>query len=69
MPKLKFELVETDCKRCGRKVTTGSRSLHGADGLKAELGGICSRCIKPEEETRILDGQAEAILSRATHAY
>ena len=63
-----FRLVKANCKRCGGGIVTGNRSLYGADALKAELGGICSRCITPEEERRILSGQARAILKGVADA-
>jgi Protein of unknown function (DUF2688) len=65
MPEIRVSLVKTSCKRCGCDLYTGSRSLYGADELKAELGGICTTCITPEEEARILRGQADAILEQA----
>lgn len=60
-----FHLVQTACRRCGKPIMTGSRSLVGADDLKAQLGEICGQCITPEEEAMILEGQAQAILRTA----
>jgi hypothetical protein len=54
MKKSKFQLIETTCKRCGKKVFTGNRSLFGFDKEKAELDRICSDCITPEEQNKIL---------------
>jgi Protein of unknown function (DUF2688) len=68
MTTTKFTLVKSNCKRCGCVVLTGNRSLLGADGLKAELGGICSRCVTPAEEARILEGQATTILEAIANA-
>lgn len=45
----KFQLIKTNCKRCGRELYTGNRSLFGLDEAKKKLGGICSECITPEE--------------------
>ncbi|BAY58540.1 hypothetical protein NIES2135_54130 [Leptolyngbya boryana NIES-2135] len=59
----KIEVIHTPCKRCGCDLVTTSRSIHGADVLKAELGSICERCITPEERERILHGIANQILS------
>jgi ribosomal protein L37E len=48
--KKKFELIETTCRRCGKKIYTGNRSLFGFDKEKAELDRICDSCITPEEK-------------------
>jgi len=53
--RVKFELIETTCKRCGVKLYTGSRSLFGLDKEKKEFERICSKCITPEEQRRILE--------------
>lgn len=53
--KVKFQLVETTCKRCGVKLYTGNRSLCGFDKEKKELDRVCSKCITPEEQRRILE--------------
>jgi len=58
----RFKLVKGHCRRCGAGIVTGNRSLHGAEALGAESGGICARCITPEEEARIPEGLMRAIL-------
>jgi len=52
--KTKFRLLKTTCRRCGKVVFTGNRSLYGFDKEKAELDRICKNCITPEEQNRIL---------------
>lgn len=52
--KIKFQLVETTCKRCGVKLYTGNRSLFGMDKEKKEFERICSKCITPEEQRKLL---------------
>jgi hypothetical protein len=47
--KRKFQLIETTCKRCGKKLLTGNRSLFGNDQMKAKLDRICYECCTPEE--------------------
>jgi RNase P subunit RPR2 len=54
MRKSRFTLIQTTCKRCGKPLMTGSRSLFGFDKEKAELDRICKNCITPEEQSRIL---------------
>ena len=54
MKKQKFQLIETTCKRCGKKLFTGNRSLFGFDKEKSELGRICKNCITSEENNRLL---------------
>lgn len=51
--KAKFYLYQTTCRRCGKPVTTGSRSLFGNDEVKSRLDRICSECITPEEQAEI----------------
>ena len=54
MRKSKFQLVQTTCRRCGKTLYTGNRSLFGFDKEKAELDRICKECITPEEQQMIL---------------
>lgn len=49
----KFRIVTTKCRRCGRQVGTGNKSLWGNDKAKAKLDRICSDCITPEEREAI----------------
>jgi len=53
MKRKRFYLVETTCKRCGKPLMTGNRSLFGMDKEKAELDRICSACITAEEKERL----------------
>ncbi len=53
MKNQKFKLIATTCRRCGKPVTTGNRSLYGNDAAKAKLDRICSDCITPEEAAEI----------------
>jgi hypothetical protein len=55
MKKQKFRLIETTCKRCGKKLFTGNRSLYGFDKEKTELDRLCKDCITPEENKRLLN--------------
>lgn len=57
----KYSIVMTKCRRCGKPLATGNRSLYGADQLKKRLGSICEGCITDEERHEILDGQRKAI--------
>ena len=54
MKKAKFRLMETTCRKCGKPLMTGNRSLFGLDQAKAKLDRICKDCITPEEQSEIL---------------
>jgi ribosomal protein L32 len=54
MRKAKFELIETTCKRCGKKLFTGNRSLYGFDEQKKRLDRLCGDCITPKERQELL---------------
>jgi hypothetical protein len=56
----RIKIVQTQCKRCGKPISTLSGSLLGADALRAELGEICGACITPDENQRILEGTMQA---------
>ncbi|EMK0110373.1 DUF2688 domain-containing protein [Escherichia coli] len=68
MPNRKIEIVTTNCRRCGKSISTLSRSLIGADALREELGGICGDCITPEERQRIEQGTLQAALRQCAAA-
>nr|AAY97972.1 KleB [Plasmid pMCBF1]ABO36609.1 KleB protein [uncultured bacterium pMCBF6] len=68
MSKGKIEIVKTACQRCGAPISMLSRSLFGADDLHVELGGICSACLTPEEDRRILEGTMQAALAAIAEA-
>jgi hypothetical protein len=53
--KKRIGIVPTKCKRCGRKIYTANRSIHGLDKLKEALGSICSNCATDEEIGEIQD--------------
>lgn len=53
MKNKKFELIKTICRRCGKSIYTGNRSLYGLNKSKAELDRICKDCITPEEKHKI----------------
>jgi len=57
-------LVSAQCKYCGRRVMTASRSPLGLDKLKAEFGTVCSDCITPEEEQHLLQRMGSALVER-----
>ena len=50
----RFRLIPTSCRRCGKPLYTGNRSLYGFDKEKRELDRICEKCITPEEKERML---------------
>ena len=60
MKRPKFQLIKTECKRCGTPLYTGNRSLWGADSAKAKYGNICNKCMTPEERAEMQDQIAHA---------
>lgn len=62
----KIQIITTTCRRCSKPLATLSRSIHGADQLKAQYDRICESCITPQEQQAILEGQAAAILNRGS---
>ena len=57
----RIELVLAPCKRCGRLITTTSRSLYGLDSLKAQVGVICQTCASSEEQLEIAHNIGKAL--------
>ena len=54
-------LVDTSCERCGKPLSTLSRSLFRQfDDLKAKRGILCSACTTPEEREQITRDQMAA---------
>ncbi len=68
MRKPKFKLIQTSCRRCGEKIFTANRSLHGNDALKADLGSICQNCTTAAEEEKMLNASAANILRQTRHS-
>lgn len=50
----RIKLVETTCRRCGKKITTGNRSIHGYPEQKKRLDRICEDCITDDEKAELL---------------
>lgn len=65
MRRRRIEILKSSCRRCGVELYTASRSITGADALKARLGSICEECTTDEERDEILNGTAAAILGGA----
>ena len=59
--RMKFQLLTTTCRRCGKSIVTGNRSLFGADAAKARLDRICEACITPDELAEIRGEQRKAV--------
>ncbi|EHW7386048.1 DUF2688 domain-containing protein [Escherichia coli] len=64
MPNPKIEIINTNCRRCGKSIRVLSRSIIGADALHAELGSICGDCITPAEKQRIEEETLQVALRR-----
>lgn len=52
----RFRLMETTCKRCGKPLVTGNRSLNGNEDLKKKFERICGSCMTPEEKNELIFG-------------
>ena len=48
--KSKIRIETTTCRRCGKNLTTFSRSLWGLNDLKEKFGRICSDCVTADED-------------------
>lgn len=64
MARRRFHLITTTCRRCGRPVATGNRSLYGLDALKAQWDRICQSCMTPEESDALLRTMGEQIVAQ-----
>ena len=42
-------LINTKCKRCGKPLTTLSKSIWGAEDARSKYAEICSSCMTDEE--------------------
>lgn len=57
----KISIVTTKCKRCGKSLSTTSRSLLGLDAEKIAFGDVCKDCVTPEEMQSILNVQGKEL--------
>ncbi len=62
--KTKFKLIACGCRRCGKQILTGNRSLYGADEAKAKYGRICSDCATEQENYEMNMAIGKAIAER-----
>ena len=62
MKRKRFYLYKTKCKRCGKEIFTGNKSLFGLDALKEQLGKICQNCITPKEK-RLLESARPRVVN------
>lgn len=61
-----FHLIATTCRRCGKPLMTGSRSLWGAENARAKFAEICSDCITPEDRAEMEQAVNAAVLTKVT---
>ena len=59
MPRIKLLIVA--CKRCGKPITTTSKSLLGLAALKAKYGSICEACMGKDEFYLMLKEEGEQL--------
>lgn len=55
------DIIETQCRRCGRPLRTLRHSPLGLDELKQRLGSICTECVTGEERAEIAQAQIGAL--------
>ena len=58
----RIQFYETKCRRCGKPITTTSRSLLRLDNLKAKYGSICEACMSEDEQAEMLNEMGKAII-------
>jgi len=64
MKRRRITIERVNCRRCGKEISTASRSVLGLDALKAQYGSICHDCTTPEERNEMLHKMAGGILRR-----
>lgn len=62
MKRIKYQLYETKCKRCGKPLMTSTRSLWGSDEGHSKYSGICSSCLTNTENEDMVRFIKEGIL-------
>jgi superfamily II helicase len=60
----KFQLIVTTCRRCEKPISTGNRSLYGADEAKAKYNRICSDCVTEQDDYEMNMAIGKAIAER-----
>lgn len=53
MKSTRFHLIQTSCRRCGKAIYTGSKSLIGTPEMKARYAELCADCFTPEEREQM----------------
>lgn len=62
MRRQKITIEHVNCKRCGKPLSTTSRSIHGLDSLKKQYGYLCSDCTTPEEKQDMINAIGQGIV-------
>ena len=60
----KITIETVNCKRCGKSLSTTSRSIHGLDNLKAKYGYLCHNCTTSEERNEMVNAIGMGIVSK-----
>jgi len=50
--KPKFQLINSNCRRCGGPIITSNRSLFGSDAKHEKFAGICCLTLEELKEMR-----------------
>jgi len=59
MKRRKPRITYMNCPRCGKKVTTLVDPIHSSRQTQKIYQGICSDCIRPDEEKNMLNEMAD----------
>ena len=49
-----MNLIETKCKRCGKKLTTMASPIHSSVETMKKWQGICAGCLSEKEKFQIM---------------
>lgn len=47
-------LIETNCRRCGKRITTMDAPIHSSVETMQEWGRICTGCMTEEEQFKMM---------------
>lgn len=62
--KNKVQFYQMPCKRCGKIITTTTKSILGLDNLHKEYSGICHDCLTDDEQNTMLNLMGQQIIKK-----
>lgn len=69
MKRSRITIERVNCRRCGKEISTASRSIYGLDSLKARYGSICHDCTTDDERNEMLNAMATGERIRLDEVY